>query len=143
MSRFVQNQVEMDSASPSFGDELKGSHCLLHSEVQILLEACQREREREESANVNLPPPTPVFLKCHQYAATFGRWQNREIIRELRQSMLQRMTPITEFEMVQMANLCPESVDEARLLIPSTSRIDDMELQAMIDDIQTSLQYQA
>lgn len=142
MSRFVKNQTEADAATLSFGDELKDSHCLLHSEVQILLEACQTERQREESTNSSLPPPTPVFLKCHQYVATFGRWQNREIIRELRQGMLQRTAPITEFEMAQMANLCPESVDEARILIPSISRIDDMELQRMIDDIQTSLQYQ-
>lgn len=142
MSRFVKDHAEVDAATLSFGDELKDSHCLLHSEVQILLETCQTERQREESTSASLPPPTPVFLKCHQYVATFGRWQNREIIRELRQGMLQRATSITEFEMAQMANLCPESVDEARILIPSTSRIDDMELQGMIDDIQSSLQYQ-
>lgn len=118
MSRFVKDQGEADSATLSFGDDLKDAHCLLHSEVQILLEACQAERQREESITSSLPPPTPVFLKCHHYVATFGRWQNREIIRELRQGMLQRTAPITEFEMTQMANLCPESVDEARLLIP-------------------------
>lgn len=91
---------------------------MLHSEVQVLLEACQAQRQAEEAANANLPPPTSVFLKCHQYVSTFGRFGNREVIRELRQSMLQGESPLHEYEMAQMANLCPGSVDEAKALIP-------------------------
>ena len=43
-----------------------------------------------------------------------------------------------KYELAQLANLCPESAEEARSLIPSLegpNRFDDEDLQEILDDI--------
>lgn len=49
-----------------------------------------------------------------------------------------------KFELAALANLCPETPEEAKALIPSLEgRFEDEELRQTLDDIQTkrSLQY--
>ncbi|PSN53907.1 DNA-directed RNA polymerase II 16 kDa polypeptide [Blattella germanica] len=49
-----------------------------------------------------------------------------------------------KFELASLANLCPETPEEAKSLIPSLEgRFEDEELRQILDDIQTkrSLQY--
>ena len=49
-----------------------------------------------------------------------------------------------KFEIAALANLCPETAEEAKTLIPSLkNKIDDDELQKILEDIQTkrSLNY--
>lgn len=49
-----------------------------------------------------------------------------------------------KFELASLANLCPETPEEAKALIPSLEgRLEDEELRAILEDIQTkrSLQY--
>lgn len=49
-----------------------------------------------------------------------------------------------KFEVASLANLCPETPEEAKALIPSLEgRFEDEELRILLDDIQTkrSLQY--
>jgi len=49
-----------------------------------------------------------------------------------------------KFEIASLANLCPETPEEAKALIPSLEgRLEDEELRTILDDIQTkrSLQY--
>lgn len=49
-----------------------------------------------------------------------------------------------KFEVASLANLCPETSEEAKALIPSLEgRFEDEELRILLDDIQTkrSLQY--
>lgn len=49
-----------------------------------------------------------------------------------------------KFELAALANLCPETTEEAKSLIPSLEgRFEDEDLQAVLDDIQTkrSIQY--
>ena len=56
-----------------------------------------------------------------------------------------RMKPLlVEWEMAQISNLCPETTHEARALIPSISqdRIDDFDLQRILDDLHTGLNFQ-
>lgn len=51
-----------------------------------------------------------------------------------------------EFEAIQMANLAPRSIEEARSLIPSLthSRIEDYDLQRLVDEIGVAVsQYSA
>ena len=48
-----------------------------------------------------------------------------------------------QFELAALGNLCPESPEEARSLIPSLEgRFDDDELTAMLEDIQTKRSFQ-
>lgn len=51
---------------------------------------------------------------------------------------------LAEFEMAQLGNLCPESAEEARALIPSLNgKLDDDVLQKILEDMSTSRRLQA
>lgn len=57
---------------------------------------------------------------------------------------LLKQLKLHKFELAAIANLCPETVEEAKSLIPSLEgRFEDEDLQAVLDDIQTkrSIQY--
>lgn len=61
----------------------------------------------------------------------------------LRYSLLMQKK-LHKFEIASLANLCPETPEEAKALIPSLEgRLEDEELRTILDDIQTkrSLQY--
>lgn len=48
-----------------------------------------------------------------------------------------------KFELACLANLCPETAEEAKALIPSLEgRFDDDDLQQLLDDIQTHRSFQ-
>jgi len=48
-----------------------------------------------------------------------------------------------KFELAALANLCPESAEEAKSLIPSLEgRFDEEELNSLLDDIQTKRSFQ-
>jgi DNA-directed RNA polymerase II subunit RPB4 len=48
-----------------------------------------------------------------------------------------------KFEQAALANLCPENADEAKSLIPSLEgRLDDSDLQELLEDLQTHKSFQ-
>ena len=50
---------------------------------------------------------------------------------------------IHKFELAALANLCPETAEEAKSLIPSLEgRFDEDELNGLLDDIQTKRSFQ-
>jgi DNA-directed RNA polymerase II subunit RPB4 len=58
-------------------------------------------------------------------------------------AMMSEMS-LAEFEMAQLGNLCPESAEEARALIPSLSgKIDDDLLQKILEDMATARRLQS
>lgn len=62
----------------------------------------------------------------------------------LRSYSLLMQKKLHKFEIASLANLCPETPEEAKALIPSLEgRLEDEELRTILDDIQTkrSLQY--
>lgn len=67
--------------------------------------------------------------------ATTKSFKNRELIRDLRQEAIGSYG-LAEYEMAQVGNLTPDSVEEARCLIPSlVGRITDESLQKLLDDV--------
>ena len=51
---------------------------------------------------------------------------------------------LAEFEMAQLGNLCPESAEEARALVPSLNgKLDEDLLQKILDDMSTARRLQA
>ena len=51
---------------------------------------------------------------------------------------------LAEFEMAQLGNLCPETAEEARALIPSLNgKIEEDLLQKILDDMVTARRLQA
>merc|ERR1711874_377960 len=83
------------------------------------------------------------FLKTLNYTQRFAKFKNMENIASVRQLLTNKK--IHKFEMAQLANLCPETPEEAKSLIPSLEaegRFTDDELATILDDIQTKRSFQ-
>ena len=84
-----------------------------------------------------------VFMKTLNYTQRFAKFKNMENIASVRQLLTNKK--IHKFEMAQLANLCPETPEEAKSLIPSLEaegRFTDDELATILDDIQTKRSFQ-
>ena len=67
--------------------------------------------------------------------------KNRENIAAIRSLLMSKK--LHKFELAALANLCPESPEEARSLIPSLEgRFADDELASLLEDIQTKKSFQ-
>ncbi|KAK9496390.1 hypothetical protein O3M35_013294 [Rhynocoris fuscipes] len=81
-------------------------------------------------------------IKTYTYTERFRKFKNKETIASIRSLLTQKK--LHKFELASLANLCPETPEEAKALIPSLEgRFEDEELRQLLDDIQTkrSLQY--
>ena len=158
----TKEKRESDASTLSFGPELKNTHPLLISETLLLLQNYSTQREQYAQTTgfpfPGLPAPT---TKTVEHCTQFSKYSNREIIREIRQSMLntgladssqsqpqsERMKSgrgMVEFEMVQVANLLPETVEEAKALVPSLAdAVDEDDLQRILDDLSTIRRFQS
>jgi len=123
--RNVSVQVEEDVAQLKLGPDFTNAHCLLDSEVAILLE---HRKERENQTEVS-----NMYAKTLTYADRFSRYKNRSTVKEIRNLLEQR--GLRPYEIASLANLCPESVEEAKYLIPSLSQYSNEDIQNVIDDL--------
>ena len=81
-----------------------------------------------------------VFSKTLSYTQCFSKFTNQETISEVRKILTQKK--LHKFEIAMMANLCPTSVEEARVLIPSLEgRYDDEELKQLLDDLNSMISF--
>ncbi|KAI1301407.1 DNA-directed RNA polymerase II subunit RPB4 [Halotydeus destructor] len=130
-------QTEEDASDLVFPKEFEKAETLLISEVNMLLDHRNSQNEMAEEEQ----ELSEVFKKTQQYCQRFSKYKNRETISAVRQ--LLHMKKLHKFEMAQLANLCPESTDEAKALIPSLEgRFPDEELRLILDDIQTQRSFQ-
>ncbi|XP_056670003.1 DNA-directed RNA polymerase II subunit RPB4-like [Monodelphis domestica] len=126
------SDVEEDALKLVFLKRFETAETLLNSEVHMLLEHRKQQNESVEDEQEF----SEVFLKTLNYTVHFSRFKNREIIASVWSLLLQKK--LHKFELVCLANLCPESAKEAKALIPSLEgRFEDEELQQILDDIQT------
>merc|ERR1712025_944193 len=121
-----------DAAELTFPKEFENAETLLISEVHMLLEHRKQEDEQELSE---------VFMKTLNYTQRFAKFRNRETIASIRSLLMGKK--LHKFELAALANLCPESPEEARSLIPSLEgRFADEELAGLLEDIQTKRSFQ-
>ncbi|KFP86522.1 DNA-directed RNA polymerase II subunit RPB4, partial [Acanthisitta chloris] len=120
--------------------EFETAETLLNSEVHMLLEHRKQQNESAEDEQ----ELSEVFMKTLNYTARFSRFKNRETIAIVvfpYSLLLQKK--LHKFELACLANLCPETAEEAKALIPSLEgRFEDEELQQILDDIQTKRSFQ-
>ena len=86
---------------------------------------------------------TEVFMKTLNYTQRFAKFKNMENIASIRSLLTNKK--IHKFELAALANLCPETPEEAKSLIPSlegAGKFDDEELASILDDIQTKRSFQ-
>lgn len=138
MSGPLQDAAEEDAADLQFPKEFENARTLLISEVDMLLEHRKAQNESAEEEQEF----SEVFMKTLTYTNMFKKFKNKETIAAVRN--LLESKKLHKFEVASIANLCPETPEEAKALIPSLEgRFEDEELRILLDDIQTkrSLQY--
>jgi len=137
----VMTAGEENAAELQFPKEFESqdTKTLLISEVHILLEHRRQQNENAEEEQEF----SEVFMKTLNYTQRFAKFKNMENIASVRQLLTNKK--IHKFEMAQLANLCPETPEEAKSLIPSLEaegRFTDDELATILDDIQTKRSFQ-
>ncbi|ESO92732.1 hypothetical protein LOTGIDRAFT_190227 [Lottia gigantea] len=132
------NEVQDEDASNLvFPKEFENAETLLISEVQMLLEHRKQQNESAEDEQ----ELSEVFMKTLNSCQRFSKFKNRETIAAVRSLLMQKK--LHKFELAALANLCPESADEAKSLIPSLEgRFEDEELTQILDDIKTKRSFQ-
>ena len=57
-----------------------------------------------------------TFEKVYEHVTTFNHFKNKEMVKDVKFSLMEK--GIEPFEAIQLLNLCPENVEEAKTLIP-------------------------
>jgi len=117
-------------------DPLNLDGCLIISEVKLLLD--QKKADRTDTATESL---TAVYKKTEDYVEMFSRFHNSEAIGACRE-ILRKDPDLKQYEIAQLANLCPDEAEEGKSLIPSLKHKDEDLLQSMLNDISTLRNYQ-
>ncbi len=131
--------VEEDATELVFPKEFEDpeTKTLLISEVSIILDHRKQQNESAEEEQEF----SEVFMKTLNYTQRFAKFKNMENIAAIRGVLTNKK--IHKFELAALANLCPDSPEEAKSLIPSLEgRFDDEELASILDDIQTKRSFQ-
>ncbi|KAF8317777.1 HRDC-like protein [Cantharellus anzutake] len=130
LHRRVQKDEEEDADVLKLGSEFNNAGCLLISEVKSLLEL-----------RATQPPDNQVYAKTVRYVNDFSKFGSRDTILALRE-IFKQQPDLTQFEVAQIANLCPADIEEARNCIPSLLKIEDDKLQALLDEVQALRKFQ-
>ncbi|KAF7638321.1 RPOL4c domain-containing protein [Meloidogyne graminicola] len=112
----VEEQPEEDATELKFPKdfEVPGCDALMISEVFLLLDHRRKQSEQKEE----IEDISEVFLKTLNYTRRLSKFKSRETIRSVRGIFAGKQN-LHKFEVAQIANLCPETSEEAKALIPS------------------------
>lgn len=139
-----RREDDVDAAQGRFGPEFdeeelirEGGEALLVSEVHLLLKR-SAEGDKSSEPQGRDPVSMPVFKKCYDYCDMFSKYRDEELARKVRQELHEysaveqideegnplppdesNRLQLSRFEMAQIANLSIESVEEAKVLIPT------------------------
>eukprot|EP00164_Ancoracysta_twista_P008482 GFYU01012281.1.p2 GENE.GFYU01012281.1~~GFYU01012281.1.p2 ORF type:complete len:137 (-),score=33.30 GFYU01012281.1:60-470(-) len=128
----VLKPEEEDAAQLLLGEEFDKVKCLMTSEVAIILER-RLQDVNDEAGDSNLPP---MFHKTNEYVQKFNRFKSKANVDRVR-GLLENKG-LEEFEMAQLANLNPETPEEAKILIPSLEkRFEDEDITTLLQDLAT------
>lgn len=105
---------EEDAALLKFPKEFENAQTLTISEVLKILENREEQSKKADSGQ----KPNEVFVKTLTHCRQFNRLgENREKISAVRRLLQDKK--LHNFELAQLANLCPDTAEEARTFIPS------------------------
>ncbi|XP_003386979.1 PREDICTED: DNA-directed RNA polymerase II subunit RPB4-like [Amphimedon queenslandica] len=130
-------ELQEDATELRFGKDFDTADALLVSEVKMLLEHRKAQHESQDDDQ----DLSEVFTKTLDYCQTFSKYNSRETISAIRGALQKHK--LHKFEVACLANLAPADADEAKTLLPSLQgRFDDLELNELLDDIRTHMNYQ-
>ena len=124
--------MDLDANLLEFGQEFHDTHTLLISEVKVLLNV-QMEKRLLQSQ-----PQTQIIKDTFDYCSKFSRFHNKQTAKQVRQLL----DNLHDFEMAQLANLCCQTSEEAKSLVPSLDKLNDEELQQKLNELQQLIRYQ-
>ncbi|CAA21284.1 DNA-directed RNA polymerase II subunit rpb4 [Schizosaccharomyces pombe] len=128
---------EEDAAQLKLGPEFENEDMLTVSEAKILIETVLAQRARETNGEI---PMTDVMKKTVAYFNVFARFKTAEATYACERILGNRFH---KFERAQLGTLCCEDAEEARTLIPSlANKIDDQNLQGILDELSTLRKFQ-
>lgn len=128
-----------DASQLKLGQEFSGAKCLMNAEVALILEK-KVESLQQESGLDPLQHLNPVLEKSLQYVKRFSRYKNPEAVRQVR-AILADQRKLHEFEVCVIGNLAPDTVEEAKAVVPSLVTverdppIDDEQIEIMLQDL--------
>ncbi|GMR58012.1 hypothetical protein PMAYCL1PPCAC_28207, partial [Pristionchus mayeri] len=135
-----QVEEEEDATELKFPKEFESNACdaLMISEVFLLLEHRRSQSEQKEE----IEDLSEVFVKTLNYSRRLSRFKNREMIRAVRNLIATKN--LHKFEVAQICNLCPDSVEEAKAMIPSLEGKfqEDAELEELLKDLHSKKTFQ-
>lgn len=120
---------EEDAAILKFPKEFDNAETLTISEVLMILKIRQ---EQSEGSNQKL---NEVFVKTFEHCKAFNKLgDNKEKIHAVRRILQDKK--LHKFELAQLANLMPDSAEEARIFIPSLeNNFQDEELTEILNSM--------
>lgn len=131
----MSGEEEENAAELKIGDEFLKAKCLMNGEVARILD--KKLEQLQQFSDDPSSQISQVFEKSHQYVKRFSRFKNNDAVTQVRE-VLSRYQ-LTEFELVVIGNLCPETVDEAVAMVPSIKSkargLDDDAIEKMLSDL--------
>ncbi|CAK9219916.1 unnamed protein product [Sphagnum troendelagicum] len=136
MSGLAPVVEEEDASELKLGEDFVKAKCLMNAEVALVL---QRKYEQlQQLSDDPVSQISQVFEKSLQYVKRFSRYQNPEAVKQVREVLTRNK--LHEFEVSVIGNLCPETVEEAKAVVPSITkkgRLDDEKIETMLTDLAT------
>eukprot|EP00003_Mantamonas_plastica_P027341 TRINITY_DN5846_c0_g2_i4.p1 TRINITY_DN5846_c0_g2~~TRINITY_DN5846_c0_g2_i4.p1 ORF type:complete len:139 (-),score=35.23 TRINITY_DN5846_c0_g2_i4:426-818(-) len=117
-----------DAATLNLGEEFQDAEqTLCTSELYFLLSKINGDREgKGEAVNKTLTDTL-------QYATDFNRFSSVAQTENIRNILSNH--DLEPFEISSIMNLLPESADEAKELVPSLKRMEDMTIEDMLEEM--------
>lgn len=129
------SEEEENAAELKIGEEFLKAKCLMHSEVAQVLE--RRFEQLRQTTDDPSSQVSQVFERSLQYVKQFSRYKNPDAVKQVR-DVLSR-NGLGEFELCVIGNLCPETVEEAKAMVPSLKTkgraCDDERIEKMLNDL--------
>ncbi|KAG0588127.1 hypothetical protein M758_2G148700 [Ceratodon purpureus] len=127
---------EEDASELRLGDEFVRAKCLMNAEVAIVL---QRKYEQlQQLADDPSGQISQVFEKSLHYVKRVSRYSNPDAVKQVREVLTRN--ELHEFELCVIGNLCPDTVEEAKALVPSITkhgRMNDDSIETMLTHLAT------
>ncbi|KQJ92911.1 DNA-directed RNA polymerase II subunit 4 [Brachypodium distachyon] len=134
----MSGEEEENAAELKIGEEFLKAKSLMNCEVAIILE--HRYEQLQQMSDGGGDPSSQmsqVFEKSLGYVKRFSRYKNPDAVRQVRETLSRY--GLHEFELCTLGNLCPDTADEAKALVPSLvpgGRFDvDERIDKMLNDL--------
>eukprot|EP00252_Welwitschia_mirabilis_P007018 TRINITY_DN1801_c1_g1_i1.p1 TRINITY_DN1801_c1_g1~~TRINITY_DN1801_c1_g1_i1.p1 ORF type:complete len:142 (-),score=37.18 TRINITY_DN1801_c1_g1_i1:255-680(-) len=131
----TSGEEEENAAELKIGDEFLKARCLMNSEVSLILD--RRLEQLTQTSDDPSSQLSQVFERSLQYVKRFSRYQNPDAVKQVRDVLCRY--GLAEFELCVIGNLCPETVEEARAMVPSLKtkgrEMDDEKIEKMLNDL--------